>query len=35
MKMDEHKITALPVIDMEDRVLGMLTSERIGPLLRR
>ncbi len=34
-RMDEHKITALPVVDREGRVLGMVTAERIGPLLRR
>ncbi len=34
-RMDEHKITALPVVGRDDRVLGMLTSEGIGPLLRR
>ncbi len=34
-KMEEHKITALPVVDKVGHVLGMLTAERIGPLVHR
>jgi homoserine O-acetyltransferase len=34
-KMEDRKITALPVIDREGHVLGMVTNECISPLMRR
>jgi len=34
-KMEEHEISALPVIDEAGRVLGLVTNERLSPLLRK
>jgi uncharacterized protein (DUF39 family)/CBS domain-containing protein len=34
-KMVQHKISALPVVDSERRVLGIITSEDISKLVRR
>ena len=34
-RMEENEISALPVVDAEGRVIGLVTNEHIGPLLRR
>jgi homoserine O-acetyltransferase len=34
-RMEENKISALPVVDDEGHVIGLVTNEHISPLLRR
>jgi len=34
-KLDHHKISALPVVDKEDHVIGMVTTDHLSRLFRR
>jgi homoserine O-acetyltransferase/O-succinyltransferase len=34
-RMEEHRISALPVVDGREHVIGLLTNECIGPLFKR